>query len=139
LAGSDVPQAARANTPQGAEAFTKYFGQVVNQAFISQDESSLQSLFLPECKSCSGITESIVRYRQKGQRFLGQYLIVTGAVFSSDINGVTKVLAATDQPGGKVVDSHGAVVETAPSSKGNLSVQLKFDGQWRVVEMQGVA
>jgi hypothetical protein len=134
-----IPEAVRANTPQGAEAFTKYFGQVVNQAFIHQSEASLQPLVRPDCKSCSAIIDSIVKYRQKGQRFTGQYLGVTAAVFSSNIDGITRVLAATDQSGGKVIDSKGVVVETAPPSKGNLSVQLKFDGQWRVVEMQGVA
>src|SRR5436190_19328581 len=108
-----IPEAARANTAQGAEAFTKYFGEVVNQAFIHQSEASLQALVLPDCKSCSAIMESIVRYREKGQRFTGQYLGVTDAVFSSSLDGVTKVLAETDQSGGKVVDSKGVTVETA--------------------------
>jgi hypothetical protein len=134
-----VPDAARANTPQGAEAFTRYFGDVVNRAFVDQNEVSLQSLVSPECKSCSGIFTSIVSYRQKGQRFVGQYLNVTGAVYSSELNGVSKVLATTDQAGGKVVSGTGSIVETAPPSKGNLAVQLEFDGGWRVLEMQGVA
>ena len=134
-----IPQAAQANTPGGAEAFTKYFGQVVNQAFVDQNEFSLQSLVSPECRSCSGIVGSILSYRQKGQRFVGQYLAVTAAVFSSDSNGVTKVIASTDQSGGRIIDSKGSLVENAPPSRGNLSVQLKFDGHWRVLEMQGLA
>jgi hypothetical protein len=60
-------------------------------------------------------------------------------VYSNESSGITKVLAATDQTGGKVVNNDGSTVETAPPSKGNLSVQLRFDGQWRVQEMQGVA
>lgn len=136
---NEIPEAARVNTPEGAEAFTKYFGEVLNKAFVDQREVSLEPLVLAECKSCSGISGSIVNYRQKGERFVGQYVHVTNAVFSSDLNGVTKILAATDQAGGRVVDSKGALVETAPPSKGNLAVQLRFDGQWRVLEMQGVA
>jgi len=134
-----VPEAAKANTPQGAEAFTKYFGGIVNAAFVDQREVELQPLVLPECKSCSGISASIVSYRQKNQRFVGQYLNVTSAVFSSELSGITKVLASTDQLGGKVMDANGQVVETASPSKGNVSFQLKFDGGWRVLEMQGVA
>jgi hypothetical protein len=135
----DVPQEARANTPQGAEAFTLYFGSALDKGFVELDDSELRALSLPSCKSCSGAMSAIADYRSKNQRFEGQYAHFVSATFAADVEGITKVLARSETSGGKALDATGRIVETFPPTKGNLSVHLKFDGQWRVAEMQGVA
>jgi hypothetical protein len=82
---------------------------------------------------------AIADYRVKNQRFEGQYANFVSATFASNADGITKVLARSETSGGKAVDASGGVLETFPPTKGNLSVQLKFDAEWRVAEVQGVA
>jgi hypothetical protein len=136
---AQIPEAAKANTPQGAEEFTKYFGQVLDEAFATLDSHTLKAVALPECKSCSGAISAIDGYRQRGERFVGQYAGFSAAVFASNTDGVTRVLAHSQTDGAKVIDGQGSLVRTIPAQSGNLSVQLRFDTQWRVAEAQGTA
>jgi hypothetical protein len=120
-------------------AFTEYFGDVLDTAFATLNPDMLRGLVLPECRSCSGAISSIEDYRERQERYDGKYAAFTSSVFASSDAGVTKVLAHSETAGAKVVDSRGSIVRTIPPQSGNLSVQLKFDQQWRVAEVQGVA
>jgi hypothetical protein len=94
---------------------------------------------LTDCKSCSGAISAVEGYREREERFEGKYAGITSATYTSTLNGVTKVLARSQTEGAKVLDNHGAVIKTIPPQTGNLSVQLRFEGQWRVAEVQGFA
>lgn len=137
-AASDIPEAARANTPEGAQAFTLYFGTVLDQAFLTLTDGRLRDLSLQTCKTCSGAIEAITGYRQKNQRFQGQYAHFTSTTWAAQDAGMTKVLAVSETSGGKAIDANGVVVETFPPAKGNLSVQLVFNDRWHIAEVQGV-
>jgi hypothetical protein len=135
----NIPAAARANTPEAAQAFVIYAGSVFDNAFSSLDENLLDSITLAECKSCAGAKSAIAKYKQDGQKYIGKWANFTDASFASSDSGTTKVIVATQQLGAFVVDSKGSTVKTISPSKGSLSIQLRFDTQWRIAEMQGVA
>ena len=137
---AQIPEAAKVNSPQGAEAFTSYFGQTLDDAFATLNADALRALVLTDCKSCSGAISAVEGYGRRTRSSRANIAGITTATYSSTLDGVTKVLAQS-----RTERRQGLSITTARSSRpfrlrhGNLSVQLRFDGQWRVAEVQGVA
>lgn len=135
----NIPEAARQNSHAGAEAFTLYFFGVINRSFAETNPDLLTPLVLSTCKTCAGMTSAIEEYRSKNFRYVGEYVSATNITWATDSAGVTKVLASTDQKGAKVLNLQGRLVREVPPSRGNLSVQLRYDSGWRIAEIQAAA
>lgn len=133
-----MPEGARANTPDGAKAFTLYFGESINRAFADLNGDLINRLSLTTCKTCSGAVTAIGDYKSRGEKYVGEYANFTSATYSGVSDGVTRVIVVSTTNGAKVVDNSGATVKTIKPSTGNLSVQLRYDNGWRVAEIQGV-
>src|SRR5690606_36837355 len=52
-----LPDAAKENTPEGAEAFIRYYFDVTNAAYTTPEAGLLPSLSDPECLACKAIEE----------------------------------------------------------------------------------
>ncbi len=137
-AGADpnVPPAAKAQTISGAEEFSKYFATQLNRAFNGDNPQGIESLVLPSCKTCQGMSQALDEYRKNGWKFQGEYLhLVTVATFS--LKGVNaEVRASTDQAGGSVVNQNGSTVTTAPRQAGDLALTLQYSQGWRIAGIQ---
>ncbi|WP_409483331.1 DUF6318 family protein [Arsenicicoccus dermatophilus] len=57
-ATAGIPAAARAHTPEGAEAFVRYFVDQINVAWTTPRTGLISSLSLSTCKSCANLEKS---------------------------------------------------------------------------------
>ena len=113
----NIPAAARAHTPAGAEAFVRYFYSQLNIAWSKPQAGLITSLSAKTCKTCAALEGTAVDLAAKGSHYRGEVLTVEtiGSISESE------VLVVGEQPIGSVIDSKGAVV------KSGIKVQpLKF-------------
>ena len=109
----NIPAAARAHTPAGAEAFVRYFYAQLNLAWSKPQAGLISGLSSPTCKTCSNFEEEAAKSVAKNERVVGQS-IVLDTVGTSDASNPAKmtVLAIGYQPKTIVVDSSGKTVQT---------------------------
>lgn len=75
-----MPEAARAHTPEGAEAFVRHFWAVVDYASANLDPDAVQDLVLESCTGCQGGIASLEEIRRNDGRVNG------GATTLTDFN-----------------------------------------------------
>ena len=73
----NIPAAARAHTPAGAEAFTRYFFAQLNSSWSTADPWLLPPLSEPGCKTCGAFTASAAQYHARKQHYKGEFFSVT--------------------------------------------------------------
>jgi Family of unknown function (DUF6318) len=135
---SGVPEAARANTGDGAIAFVRFFLDQANAAYRSSDSGLYQDLVLPTCKTCASMTSTLDGYRSKQYRYVGDFVSPISIDLNSFDDSGVSVRVATDTGVSKVFASNGSLVEEVPAAKGTVAVQLERDGdQWRVSGIKG--
>lgn len=72
-----LPTEAAAATPQGAAAFTRYYFEILNQAFATGDSAPVRALSDPGCDSCNRLIGAIEEEPTPGERIEGgDYRIV---------------------------------------------------------------
>jgi hypothetical protein len=141
-AASDMPEAARANTPDGAVAFTDYFFRQTNLAYSSLDRTKVDGLFVAECQTCQNMVTTLDKWKAQNYRYQGQYSNISYITPSAfDGNGAAKVVAVNRAVGeSKLLDSNSGTVQTFPAQSGNLSVALQYSGgMWQTVEIKVAA
>jgi hypothetical protein len=130
----NIPAAARAHTPAGAEAFVRYFYSQLNAAWSKPQTRLISSLSASTCKTCTALEGSAVDLASKHQRYQGEVFAV-GTVGSI---GKSEILVVGEQPPGAVVDIKGSVVRrktTAQKAKFIVSVAWATKG-WRIHEIR---
>jgi Family of unknown function (DUF6318) len=130
----NIPAAARAHTPAGAEAFVRYFYSQLNLAWSKPQAGLISSLSNTTCKTCSSLEGSAQTLVLKHQRYRGEVFTVQ-AVAST---GESKVLVTGEQPRGAVVDIKGSPVKSRTTAQqAKFIVDLRWSsGGWRIQEMK---
>jgi predicted lipid-binding transport protein (Tim44 family) len=139
-ADPNIPAAARAHTPAGAEAFVRYFYAQLNLAWSKPQAGLISGLSSPTCKTCSNFEEEAAKSVAKNERVVGQS-IVLDTVGTSDASNPAKmtVLAIGYQPKTIVVDSSGKTVQTLQRESVRTLVTVQWhDVGWRLGEIQSV-
>lgn len=138
---SGIPDAAKANTQDGATAFVIYFAQVANEAYTKLEPKPIEDLSETTCKTCQGMVDAINDWKAKKQKYEGQFINPTSSSIASFPNdGTAKVLVTTQTKGGRIVDQNGSTVSTFPAESGNLSISvLRVNDQWSVSTIQAAA
>ena len=135
---SGVPQAARANTADGAVAFVQFFLDQANAGYRSSDSGMYRDLVLPTCKTCTSMTSTLDHYKEKQYRYVGDFVTPTSIDLNSFNDSDVSVRIATDTGVSRVFASNGSLVEEIPAAKGSVAVQLERDGdRWRVSGIKG--
>ncbi|NMM33237.1 MAG: hypothetical protein HHJ13_04415 [Phycicoccus sp.] len=137
----NIPVAARAHTPAGAEAFVRYFYSQLNVAWSKPQAGLISVLSAPTCKTCVNFEAEASKSVAKKERVVGQS-IVLDSVDTSDATNPAKmtVLAIGYQPKTIVIDASGKTVETLPRERVRtlVTVQWRADG-WLLGEIQTLA
>jgi len=133
----NIPAAARAHTPAGAEAFVRYFFAQLNRSWSTADPSLLPPLSEPGCKTCGAFTASAAKYRSQEQHYKGEFFSVTSiAALGEGLKG-QEVLVVGQQEPGAIVDQSGTVIESSVRQAGKFVVSLHWTGKgWNTVELQ---
>jgi len=133
----NIPAAARAHTPAGAEAFTKYFFAQLNRSWAEADPSLLPPLSEPGCKTCGAFASSAASYRAKKQHYKGEVFTITFVGVTGEGPKGQEVLVVGKQRPGAVVDENGTVIEASVLQTGRFVASLHWTGKgWNVVELQ---
>jgi hypothetical protein len=131
-----IPPAAQVLSITGAEEFTRYFASRLNASFNAGKSEGIETLILPSCKTCAGMTGALAEYQRNGWTFKGEYLHLTTVAAFSLSGQDAEVHTSTQQSGGSVVGPSGATVTTAPQQRGDLAFTLKYNKQWRIASIQ---
>jgi hypothetical protein len=138
---SDIPEAARANTPDGAVAFVSYFARQANEAYLNLTPEVISHMSEDSCKTCKGMMDAINGWKNKNQRYEGQFISPTYTAISSFPNdGTAKVLVTSKTSGGRIVDANGSTVSKFDAEAGNLSIALvRVPEGWSISSIQATA
>src|SRR5665647_2488666 len=130
----NIPLAARAHTPAGAAAFTKYFFAQLNVAFGQPKTGLVSALSDPTCKTCLALEGTAADLTSKRQHYRGDAFALerVGSI------GESEVLVVGTQPPGAVVDINGSVVKSRTEAQPiKFSVTVSWFSQgWRIREIR---
>ncbi len=135
---SSIPAAARKNTPEGAEAFVRYFFEQYNEAWTKPQVGLISSLSDPMCEFCAKAEDTSVTLSDRGDRYVQSPVSVRG----------TKWLAGAPEPeayvfvdllqnASDVVAKDGSVVHSDAMEPIPSNVAIAWGpGGWRVVAVE---
>ena len=129
----DIPQAARAKSRKGAEAFARFYVQQSALAWMRPDASLLDGLSTKKCATCQNLYETAKTLEAQGQRY-DSTPIKAGEfeVFRSTDNSYVFDVALEEQSV-KVLNASGEVVKELPKRQLKSAVAVVWqEGQWFV-------
>jgi len=137
----NIPVAARANTPAGAEAFVRYFYSQLNLAWSKPQAGLISVLSTPSCKTCANFEAEASKSVAKMEGVVGQSIVLDSVDTSDATNSARMtVLAIGYQPKTIVVDATGKTVETLQRERVRTLVTVQWDADgWRIGEIQSLA
>ena len=135
-----LPEAAKAHTAKGAEAFVKHFVGVLNEAWTKPDPQLFDGVCRLEIsKSCAAFKRTATELKQKGHRYDGDPASVSGIRALSMVDHQQRVDFQGHQERRNVVDASGAVVMTDPREPSHLMFFLDWgDTGWVVSDVKVV-
>ena len=130
-AAVDIPAAARAHTPEGAEAFVRFFLEQAALAWTKPDASLIPPLSDPGCLSCKDLQKTATELVAKRQRYRSSPISIQSVVSVGGFKEQTHIHVQMTQKKVDVIDAKGAVVLTDPYQKLTRTVALTWKGdQW---------
>ena len=133
-----VPPVARTRTPQGADAFARYWIAALDWAYATTDSTLARQLYQPSCAGCDRfLTNVIDRVAQAGHHFRGGRMGVLETTLSApgDSRATQIVDLRVLQNTLQTLDVSGRVLESAPRSTTSFRVWLAWNrAGWRVVD-----
>lgn len=133
---SGIPAAAKVKSKAGAEAFARFYIDLINPAWMTPDPSLLEPFSSSSCASCLDLIRTATDLKSKGQRYDSKVVEIP-AVTAVDIQGDTaKVKFTLRQLRSSVVDPSGAVVLTDPLQDFIRRLELQWEGgKWSVTDL----
>ena len=133
-----IPEAARAHTEAGAEAFVKFYMETANRAWVEPNATLLPPWSDSGCLSCKEIQKTAVALVRDGQHYESSPVTVTRvAAFDGAPKGQQYVRLFMTQHRVNVVDTAGKVVLTDPKqSLARTAGVIWKETSWR---MYGIA
>ena len=131
---SDIPEAARKQTPAGAEAFLEYYMLQVNVAWTEPDASAIDRLGTAECQFCNRTVEAAEYFVANDERYKSDPVTVLSVEnFGGAPSGEQYVALSYRQNAADIIDAEGKVLRSDPQAdvKGNAAVKWTADG-WRL-------
>ena len=126
-----LPPEAEGNDEAAAEAFVRYYYDVVNYAQATGDVRTLRSLALPACEGCQGGVEYLEGIYQAGGFLKGaDYTIQTAEVSAETQSGGTRTFGASLVMSSEAFDikkSAAEKVRTTPGGISNLYARVAWD------------
>ncbi|MHC6593150.1 DUF6318 family protein [Arthrobacter sp. C152] len=137
-----LPEAAKAETKEGLEAFTRYWFELLNYAYQTGDVAGLQAVTSPNCEYCSKLATSLTTNYQGGRWLAGGKITTPASTTSferSDDGNFQVVLQVLQtpvsyyEPGGKEFRA-----ASNGSNTGNVLLADFVNGAWRVNDLHPI-
>ncbi|GAA2551815.1 hypothetical protein HD598_000479 [Neomicrococcus aestuarii] len=137
-----MPAAAKKNTAEGLEAFTRYWFEVHNYAQKTGDTKQMMALCVEESAFCDHRKESVDQFTERNAWMIdGDTIISTYFSDQSETPAGYKVsIVEIDQEGRKVYNSDGPIVEANLKSTSGAfeSYSIWRDGGWRFLAIDPI-
>lgn len=132
-----VPEAATANTPAGAEAFIRYYFEVLNKAFMTPKSGLLPPLSDPGCQFCAATEKDVTELASLGQRYATAPLTIGKLEREEAPEGQEIFITQMMQSAATLVDSRGETVRTESAQKLPVRAAVSWNGKaWQVFEVE---
>lgn len=132
LVKPEFPAIADTRTPEGAEAFVRYYWAAVAYAWQKPDAEILPQTFLSACGNCSGHQEMASELLTKGRRYDGDPFKITRSNNVLSTNEEDRVSVHITQVKRNIVDASGKTIEVVPGEAFNIVCVVKWSGKWQL-------
>ncbi|MHB8185903.1 MAG: DUF6318 family protein [Dermatophilaceae bacterium] len=134
----NIPAAARAHTPAGAEAFVRYFYDQVNLAWATPKPGVLPRLCTASSKSCASFEATAVQLEAAGNHYDGLPVTTLSVTALDAPAGRQSVLYKGRQERRNVVDASGRVISTDEEKSVSFEAALEWTpAGWKVFTIKG--
>ncbi|GKV73185.1 DUF6318 family protein [Pseudarthrobacter sp. NCCP-2145] len=137
-----LPEVAKTETKEGAEAFAKYWFSVLSYSYETGDVATFESIEPPACAACQKVKGVIVNWNSEGRWLVGGKLTtpVADTTFEKDEPGNYKVAVQVRQEPLSYMRADGTIARTDPPmpDQGNLLVLAYKNGAWSVTELGSI-
>lgn len=134
-----LPAVAKAETKEGALAFSKYWFGVLNYAYETGDVALFDELAPASCKSCQQVRKVIVDWHSDGRWLVGGNISTPAAstTFKKDVNGRYQIAVQVRQTPISYMRADGTLARKDPQApdQGNLLLLVFERGAWAVAEL----
>jgi hypothetical protein len=137
-----LPEVAKTETKEGAEAFAKYWFSVLSYAYETGDVALFESIEPPSCAACQKVKEVIRDWHSEGRWLVGGKLTtpVAETTFVKDEDGKYDVAVQVRQEPLSYMRPDGSAARTDPQKpdQGNLLILTCNNNEWSVVELGSI-
>lgn len=137
-----LPEVAKTETKEGAEAFAKYWFSVLSYSYETGDVALFESVEPPSCAACQKVKGVIRDWHSEGRWLVGGKLTtpVADTTFMKDQEGRYKVAVQVHQEPLSYMRPDGSVARTDAQQpdQGNLLILTHENGGWTVVELGSI-
>ena len=133
-----LPEEATENTPEGAEAFIRYYFDVVNLATTTPDASFIPPLSADECVACTNLQGIAEELQEEGQRATDDAFAVSDIALVEEQGESTLLFTLTLETAPvDVVGPDGAVAYTLESDTSGRIVGVRWeDNAWVLLDAE---
>lgn len=131
----ELPEAAKENTPEGAEAFIRYYFDVVNRAYTTPESGLIPALSNDECLACVALEEQVGQLISSGQRVAYEPFALTdmSVVGGGAEPEVVRFNVEMTQPANQFIDSDDNVVLSSEAMQKSGVVAAIWEGEaWKL-------
>lgn len=132
-----LPEVAKTETKEGAEAFTKYWFSVLSYAYETGDTTTLSKLSKGGCAFCQGLVDDIETAWAEGKWISGGQIEVPAATAKPSTDGSMQVVLQVLQKELVIHNQDGSLYQdkTAATNAGSVAM-VKFDNAgWTVNDL----
>ncbi|NLJ54921.1 MAG: hypothetical protein GX344_12425 [Intrasporangiaceae bacterium] len=133
----ELPEAAKENTPEGAEAFIRYYFDVANIAMMTPQVGLIPTLAHADCQSCKAMEMDAETLVRDGQRAASQvYDVQSMAVVGGTSQDVELFNMVVLLPGSDIEMEGDVVEEGAAPAEYSGTGGAKWNGeQWELLDL----
>ncbi|WP_223253111.1 DUF6318 family protein [Arthrobacter sp. AFG7.2] len=132
-----LPEVAKTESKEGAEAFTKYWFSVLSYAYETGDTAELSKLATPDCSFCRGLVDDIEAAWADGKWVAGGKIEIPAATAKPSSDGSTQVILQVLQKELVIHNRDGSPYQdkTAATNTGSVAIVKFVDPGWVVGDL----
>ncbi len=133
-----IPDAARAHTAKGAEAFARFYLEQVNKAWMAPDPELIRPYGLESCKTCANVVATAEWLVENGYRYDGApQAIGPSIVLPESTHATVFVEVSTNQLARSILTADGRVADTIKFVYSASQLKLQWSEQgWLIREIK---
>jgi Family of unknown function (DUF6318) len=137
-----LPEAAKAETKEGLEAFAAYWFKLLSYGYETGDASRLEALTSPACSSCERAKAVLSGWHEGGRWLVGGKMETpsSSTTFRVARDGNYQVAIQGSQSALSYYNADGTLhrADPRPDDTGNLMLAVFKDGSWYVNNIQPI-